>query len=87
MMARIGCNYRPNPVVGWTCYVSRRLESLLDAIKLTFLSPFICKVRDFMLKLGKLHYTSRGFDILASLKKWNESYTWNKKVRNDSHSS
>jgi hypothetical protein len=30
-----------------------------------------------MLKLGRLHYTSTGFDLLASLRKCNSSITWN----------
>ena len=31
-----------------------------------------------MLKLGRLYYTSRGFDLLTSLKKCNWLFTWNK---------
>ena len=34
-----------------------------------------------MHKLGRFYYTSRGFDLLASLDKCNQVLTWNKMLK------
>ena len=46
-MAQKGCNDRWDVVIGWIGVVSHHSQSLLDAIGLSILCTFICRVGYF----------------------------------------
>ena len=60
---------RWDAMIGRIGVVSHHLQSLLGAIKLTILRVFVCRVEYFDIQIRDT--PSRGFDILASLKKCN----------------
>ena len=66
-----GCNDKWVVVIGWSGYVSHNMQSLLGAIDLTILCAFVCKV-------GRLQYTNKGVDLLATLGKCSYLFTRNK---------
>ena len=62
----------------WIGHVSHHLRMLFNAIELVVLHAFTCKVGYFDAQIVRLYYTSRGFDLLASLAKCNQLSTGNK---------
>ena len=68
-MARKGRTARWDAMIGRIGVVSHHLQSLLGVIMLTVLRVFVCKVEYFDIQIRET--PSRGFDLLASLKKCN----------------
>ena len=62
------CNDRLNVVIDSIGPISHHLESIMGIIELIILCAFAYKLDVLMLKLEKLYYTSRRFDLLTSLK-------------------
>ena len=67
-----GCNDKLDAVICQIGLVPQHLRSLLDVIEWTVLCTFVCKVGYFeAIQIGRLYYKNRGYDLLASLIKWN----------------
>ena len=64
-VAQEGCNDRHDAMIGHIGLVSQNLGSLLGAIEFAVLCALVCKVRYLTLKLRRLYYTSREFNLLA----------------------
>jgi hypothetical protein len=58
-------------VIGRIHVVSHHLRSLLGAIELIVSFAFLCRVGYFDAQIKETYYTSRAFDLLATLRKYN----------------
>ena len=58
-------------MVGHIGVVSHHLQSLLDRIELIVSCAFVFKVGYDDAQIGRVYFTSRGFEFLASLGKCN----------------
>jgi hypothetical protein len=58
-------------MTGWKGLLLHHLGPFLGAINITILCAFVCIVDRIDAQIGRLYYTSREFDLFASLRKCN----------------